>query len=86
MGKKKCRLTFFRYITPVALAGMVAIGLAAGVVLYYCFVDHLIPHGVPDGALLRSPWSTFPIAFGVNVYLFEGLLWFAQGVLFNSFP
>lgn len=51
---------------------MLSIGLATGVVLYYCFADHLIPNGVPAGAILRSPWASFPIAFGVNVYLFEG--------------
>ncbi len=68
-----CWIRELKYITPVALAGMLSIALASGVVLYFCFVDSLIPNGVPEGALLRSPWATFPIAFGVNVYLFEGI-------------
>jgi proton-coupled amino acid transporter len=57
----------------VALAGMLAIGLAVGVVLYYCIHTRLMPYGVPEGAWLHAPWSTLPVAFGVNVYLFEGI-------------
>lgn len=60
---------------------MLSIALASGVVLYYCFADHLGPKGIPQGALLRSPWATFPVAFGVNVYLFEGVLYLACVVL-----
>ncbi len=52
---------------------MLAIGLAVGVVLYYCIHERLVPYGVPEGAWLHAPWSTLPIAFGVNVYLFEGI-------------
>ena len=55
------------------MAGMLAIGLAVGVVLYYCINERLRPYGVPVGAWLYTPWSSLPIAFGVNVYLFEGI-------------
>jgi hypothetical protein len=54
------------------VSGILWIAVSTGVVLYYTFAEHLIPNGVPEGALLRTPWATFPVAFGVNVYLFEG--------------
>ena len=66
-----CWIRELKWITPVALAGMVAIGLAVGVVLYFCFVQ--LGNGIPEGAFLRAPWGSLPIAFGVNVYLFEGI-------------
>ncbi len=68
-----CWIRQLKYIAPVALAGMLAIALAVGVVLYYCISERLAPFGVPEGALLRAPWASLPIAFGVNVYLFEGI-------------
>ncbi len=43
----------FKWIYPVALAGIGAIWLAVITVLYYCFKDELLVHGVSGAAITR---------------------------------
>jgi proton-coupled amino acid transporter len=68
-----CWIRNMKYISPVAFAGIGAIWLAVGTVVYYCFADQLIPHGVRWSDVTRMNWATLPVAFGVVVYLFEGV-------------
>lgn len=68
-----CWIRQVKWISPFALAGMVAIWVAVGTVCYYSFSNELIPHGVDVSLLTAVPWASVPVAFGVVVYLFEGV-------------
>mmetsp|Transcript_36978 Transcript_36978/g.58168 ORF Transcript_36978/g.58168 Transcript_36978/m.58168 type:complete len:460 (-) Transcript_36978:1885-3264(-) len=68
-----CWIRQLKYLSPFALGGVFSICLAVFTVCLYCFRQEIIPYGIPEGALLRNDWSSFPIAYGVVVYLFEGI-------------
>jgi len=61
-----------KWISPIAMSGILVNGLAVVTVLIYCFGE-LSDHGIAPGAVGYFNVRTFPIAFGVAVYLFEGI-------------
>lgn len=67
-----CWIRSLKYLNPFALAGLVAIGLAVGTVVYYCVLT-IRTDGINGDVWLRTNWSTFPVAYGVVIYLFEGI-------------
>ena len=68
-----CWVRKLEYISPFAMLGTLSILMTVITVLYYCFSEQLSDGGVPDGAWTHFDWGTFPVAFGVIVYLFEGI-------------
>jgi proton-coupled amino acid transporter len=68
-----CWVRKLDWISPFAMGGMLAIALAVFTVVFYCINERLSVYGIPSGAVSRMDWSTFPIAFGIVVYLFEGI-------------
>lgn len=67
-----CWVRQLKWLNPFAMAGILAVGLAVGTVTYYCVLT-IQETGVDMEFILRMDWSTFPIAFGVVIYLFEGI-------------
>jgi len=66
-----CWIRELKFLNPFAMAGTLAIALAVGTVTYYCI--ETLKLGFEPVILLRNDWSGFPIAFGVVIYLFEGI-------------
>jgi amino acid permease len=62
-----CWIRQLKFIYPVAMAGIGAIWLAVGTVVYYCIAGGLSTHGVDPALATRVNWSTLPVAFGVVV-------------------
>ena len=67
-----CWVRDLKWISPIAMSGILVIALAVVTVLVYCFGE-LSDHGIAHGAVGYFDVRTFPIAFGVAVYLFEGI-------------
>jgi solute carrier family 36 (proton-coupled amino acid transporter) len=67
-----CWIRDLKWISPVAMCGILVNALAVVTVLIYCFGE-LSDNGIEEGTIGYFDIKTFPIAFGVAVYLFEGI-------------
>eukprot|EP00008_Paramoeba_atlantica_P008567 CAMPEP_0201490070 /NCGR_PEP_ID=MMETSP0151_2-20130828/24936_1 /ASSEMBLY_ACC=CAM_ASM_000257 /TAXON_ID=200890 /ORGANISM="Paramoeba atlantica, Strain 621/1 / CCAP 1560/9" /LENGTH=386 /DNA_ID=CAMNT_0047875879 /DNA_START=296 /DNA_END=1456 /DNA_ORIENTATION=- len=67
-----CWVRQMKWLSPFALSGIFAIALGVITVCIYCF-NTQFDDGIPEGALTRTDLRTFPLAYGVVVYLFEGI-------------